>query len=481
MAKINGGIIGPNNPTGPFSAGGVWRLEDAFNAQKAGTWPLVLGYQIPNSLRFNAGSTDYLSKNSWATATSDKIFTYSTWVKRSQLGSTERLFGAFAGSPQVYSCDLSFTSNNGYIEFTFGGASAYDIVTNAMFRDISAWYHVVLAVDTTQATDTNRIKIYVNNTLQTLQTANYPPQNTTYQVFRNNNANLIGSAWNGGAYYTGYMSETYFIDGQQLTPSSFGQTDSATGIWTPIAYTGSFGTNGFYLKFQDSSALGDDTSGNGNDFTANNLTSIDQSYDSPTNNFATLNPLDTVTTNLPTFSNGNLTVSTSSTGASPCRSTFSVDKGKWYWEIKKTSAAAADTVIGIMEQSEAFNTYIGSTAKGYGYISTANKVNNSSQVSYGATYTNGDIIGVALDMDNGTLIFYKNGVSQGTAYSSLSGLFSPAHSDGGTGTETADCNFGYPPFTISSGNADANGFGNFEYAVPSGYYALCTKNLALYG
>jgi hypothetical protein len=481
MAKRNGGIIGPSNVPTPFAAKGVWKLRDAFNYIKAGLWPPVLGYQVNNSLRFNAGSTDYLSKNSWATATSDKIFTYSTWVKRSQLGSTERLFGAFAGSPQVYSCDLSFTSNNGYIEFTFGGASAYDIVTNAMFRDISAWYHVVLAVDTTQATDTNRIKIYVNNTLQTLQTANYPPQNTTYQVFRNNNANLIGSAWNGGSYYTGYMSETYFIDGQQLTPSSFGQTDSATGIWTPIAYTGSFGTNGFFLKFQDSSALGDDTSGNGNDFTANNLTSIDQSYDSPTNNFCTLNPLDTVTTNLPTFSNGNLTVSTSSTGASPCRSTFSVDKGKWYWEIKKTSAAAADTVIGIMEQSEAFNTYIGSTAKGYGYISTANKVNNSSQVSYGATYTNGDIIGVALDMDNGTLIFYKNGVSQGTAYSSLSGLFSPAHSDGGTGTETADCNFGNAPYSVTSGYTDAGGFGNFSYQPPSGYYALCTRTLAIYG
>jgi hypothetical protein len=278
-----------------------------------------------------------------------------------------------------------------------------------------------------------------------------------------------------------YQSEFYNIDGQQLTPSSFGQTDSATGIWIPKAYTGTYGTNGFYLNFSNASSLGTDASGNGNNFTVNNLTSVDQSKDHPTNNWATLNPLDTVPTNGPTFSNGNLTVSTSSTGASPCRSTFSVDKGKWYWEIKKTSASSADTVIGIMEQSEAFNTYIGSTAKGYGYISTGIRVNNSTQVSYGATYTNGDIIGVALDMDSGTLIFYKNGVSQGTAYSSLSGLFSPAHSDGGTGTETADCNFGQPMYTVSGGYSDGNGYGNFTYQPPSGYLALCTNNLASNG
>jgi hypothetical protein len=487
MAKINGGIIGPNNPTGPFSAGGVWRLEDAFNAQKAGTWPLVLGYQIPNSLRFNAGSTDYLSKNSWATATSDKIFTYSTWVKRSQLGSTERLFGAFAGSPQVYSCDLSFTSNNGYIEFTFGGASAYDIVTNAMFRDISAWYHVVLAVDTTQATDTNRIKIYVNNTLQTLQTANYPPQNTTYQVFRNNNANLIGSAWNGGAYYTGYMSETYFIDGQQLTPSSFGQTDSATGIWKPIPYTGSFGTNGFYLEFKDSSALGDDTSGNGNDFTANNLTSIDQSYDSPTNNFATFNPLiRSYASQSYTLTEGNLQATDSSTGGGFGLSTIATTSGKWYWEGKVTAVAK---LFGIGW------TTLSNIAFGYHgcYLSNGTVVDaGGNTATTFATYTTNDIIGVAVDISAGKVWFSKNGTFLGSgnpvagtspAFTFTGSLESAATFciDNSAGTSGVACNFGYPPFTISSGNADANGFGNFEYAVPSGYYALCTKNLALYG
>ena len=290
------------------------------------------GYNVANSLRFNSGSSDYLFKNSWATATSDKIFTYSTWVKRSQLANTERLFGAYAGSPQVYSCDLSFTSNNGYIEFTFGGASAYDIVTNAMFRDISAWYHVVLAVDTTQATASNRIKIYVNNTLQTLQTANYPPQNTTYQVFRNNNANLIGSAWNGGAYYTGYMSETYFIDGQQLTPSSFGETDTDTGIWKPKAFSGSYGTNGFYLKFANSASLGTDSSGNGNNFTVNNLTSVDQSTDTCTNNFCTLNAIQNGNGSTSTLTEGNLVAGTADNkGVS---ANFGVNRGKWFFEIK---------------------------------------------------------------------------------------------------------------------------------------------------
>jgi len=450
--------------------------------------PLILGansltggYEVDNSLRFNSGSSDNLSRTP-ASAVSRQICTYSAWIKISEIA-TERCLISASPDGSNYNA-ITIGRDSGVLRYyeVVSNSTLADVKTSQLFRDPSAWYHIVVAIDSTQATSSNRIKIYVNGSQVTSFLLNTVFAQNTNTSFGSNCLHTIGRYADVSAgFFNGYHSEVYFINGQQLDPTDFGEFDEDSGIWKPIAYEGTYGTNGFYLEFQDSSALGDDTSGNGNDFTVNNLTSIDQSYDSPTNNFCTLNPLDTVTTNLPTFSNGNLTVSTSSTGASPCRSTFSVDKGKWYWEIKKTSAAAADTVIGIMEQSEAFNTYIGSTAKGYGYISTANKVNNSSQVSYGATYTNGDIIGVALDMDNGTLIFYKNGVSQGTAYSSLSGLFSPAHSDGGTGTETADCNFGYPPFTISSGNADANGFGNFEYAVPSGYYALCTKNLALYG
>ena len=478
MAKRNGGIIGPANTPTSSVAAGVWRLRDAFNSTKNGTWPLTKSVAT-NSLRFNSSSSDYLSRT--VTTTNRKTFTFSTWVKRSSLTSAyNNIYGANIDGNNEFS--LRFVSSSDTLQvYNYISAMNFQLITTQVFRDISAWYHIVVAIDTTQATSSNRVRMYVNGSeITSFSTASYPTQNLDTMVnYASTTYNRVGSTQSSSSYFDGYMSEYYFIDGQQLTPSSFGASN-ASGVWYPIPYQGTYGTNGFYLKFANSASLGTDSSGNNNTWTVNNLTSVDQTTDTELNNFCTLNPLDTVPTNGPTFSNGNLTVSTSSTGTSPCRSTFCVDKGKWYWEIKKTSASSADTIIGIMEQSEAFNTYIGSTAKGYGYISTGIRVNNSTQVSYGATYTNGDIIGVALDMDNGTLIFYKNGSSQGTAYSSLSGLFSPAHSDGGTGTETADCNFGNPPYTGGS-YTDGAGYGNFSYAVPSGYYALCTKNLNTYG
>jgi hypothetical protein len=473
MAKRNGGIIGPANTPTSSVAAGVWRLRDAFNSIKNGTWPLVRSVAT-NSLRFNAASSDYLNRTP-ASAGNRQKFTISLWVKINGNTSRQVLFW----TPQSSSTFAFFDS--GELRFGAGDGASWYYVPTQLFRDVSAWYHLVFAVDTTQATASDRVKLYVNGSQITSFSSTTNPTQNFSSAWNNNAIHYMGAGYDGGLtyYYGGYMSEIHSIDGQQLTPSSFGASNSS-GVWYPIAYQGTYGTNGFYLKFANSASLGTDSSGNTNTFTVNNLTSVDQSTDTELNNFCTLNPLDTVPTNGPTFSNGNLTVSTSSTGASPCRSTFSVDKGKWYWEIKKTSASSADTIIGIMEQSEAFNTYLGSTAKGYGYISTAVRVNNSTQVSYGATYTSGDIIGVALDMNSGTLIFYKNGVSQGTAYSSLSGVFSPAHSDGGTGTETADCNFGNPPYT-GGGYTDASGYGNFSYAVPSGYYALCTANLNTYG
>jgi hypothetical protein len=448
----------------------------------------VSGYNVANSLRFNSGSTDYLSKNSWATATSDKIFTYSTWVKRSQLANTERLFGAYAGSPQVYSCDLSFTSNNGYIEFTFGGASAYDIATNAMYRDTSAWYHVVLSVDTTQATASNRIIIYVNGTVQTLQVANYPPQNTTYQVFRNNNANLIGSAWNGGAYYSGYMSETYFIDGQQLTPSSFGETDTATGIWKPKSYTGSFGTNGFYLKFGNSAALGTDSSGNGNNFTVNNLTSVDQSTDTCTNNFCTLNFIQNGNGTTSTLTEGNLVAGTADNkGVS---ANFGVNRGKWYWEVKN-AGTQTNQRFGVSNRA---NEQDGDASPGGATANVRSYVGLNSYKNYSASSdvsdssflgTNGTIFGFGLDLDNGTLRRYVNGSlinTDTTLPSDNSVTFFPftfVTFNFGNWNQ-AQFNFGSPMYAANS-YTDAAGYGNFSYAVPSGYYSLCTKNLANFG
>ena len=486
MAKINGGIIGPNNPTGPFSAGGVWRLEDAFNAQKAGEWPVVLGYQIPNSLRFNSGSSDYLERTP-ASASNRDTFTISFWIKRSKLGDEEFIF--YAKDAGDNDTRIYFeTDNTLKLSSQISNVNNTRLNTTQVFRDISAWYHIVYAIDTTQATDTNRAKLYVNGVQVTVfATATYPSQNT--DTFVNDDVlHTIGRRSDGATnYFNGYISEFYVIDGQQLTPSSFGQTDATTGIWQPIAYTGSFGTNGFYLKFQDSSALGDDTSGNGNDFTVNNLTSIDQSYDSPTNNFATLNAVDNSSV---TLSQGNLSASCAS--PSGCRSTIGVTTGKWYIEIKYQNTTS---MCGVVAMEQAVTTQaIGATIFGQSGGSPPELFLNGSGTSdynNATAFTANDIMQIALDMDSNTVYFGLNGswfdgtswnsASPNTGHSLTSGYTYGFRASTGSGTSVNIWNFGYPPFTISSGNADANGFGNFEYAVPSGYYALCSKNLALYG
>jgi len=495
MAKRNGGIIGPNNvPAGPLGAAkGVWRLRDAFNYIKAGLWPVVLGYQIPNSCRFNSGSSDYLNRTP-ASAGNRQIFTVSLWTKINGNTSRQVLFW----TPQ--SSSTFALMDSGELRFGAGDGSDWYYVTTQLFRDPSAWYHIVFAVDTTQATASNRVKLYVNGSqITSFSTTTNPTQN--YSSAWNNNAiHYIGAGYDPSVtyHYGGYMSEFYNIDGQQLTPSSFGQTDSATGIWTPIAYTGSFGTNGFYLKFQDSSALGDDTSGNGNDFTANNLTSVDQSYDSPTNNFATLNPIAAqagsgVSSAVNTFTEGNLKVA--DLASDTAISNFGVSTGKWFWEVQVVTDQDG-IAIGACNEGFNLNAELGyesptsqANGKVFGYYGSGSKFTTIGDGSgnfsaYGSAIAVNDIIGVALDLVNNQVTFYKNGTSQGTFSITALGSgesYFPAIGNWSASAVVANYNFGYPPFTISSGNADANGFGNFEYAVPSGYYALCTKNLALYG
>ena len=410
MAKINGGIIGPNNPTGPFSAGGVWRLEDAFNAQKAGTWPLVLGYQIPNSARFNSGSSDSLTRTP-ASTTNRKTFTISTWFKRSTPTQIQFLFGTsddnFVGSFFLF--ELKSTDvldiNNYPVGFRF--------TTNQVFRDPSAWYHLVFSCDTTQATESNRVKIYLNgNQITSFSTANYPTQNLDTLV----NLSTHENSFSGGSFkYNGYLAETYLIDGQQLTPSSFGQTDSATGIWQPKAYTGTFGTNGFYLNFANSADLGNDVSGNNNDFTVNNLTSIDQSYDSPTNNFATMNPLYAWTYNL-TLTEGNLSCAGTQNQWQGAIGSIGISKGKWYYEVKFTSATnVGDFYIGFggldnfVPGSPAFRNGVAFYNFDGGEVNVADTSNTTVTTADYGTFANGDIMGVALDYDNELITIYKNG------------------------------------------------------------------------
>ena len=438
----------------------------------------VSGYTVKNSLRFNSGSSDYLNRTFSTNGTNRTIRTISCWVKRAKLGTSQVIIGGDDGSANQ--SRLVFLSGD-TLNCRLGGASSNDNTTTAVFRDVSAWYHIVATIDTTQSTAANRVKIYVNGTQQTISSPS-STQNQTTAFANASSLNTIGQVGSlGSDYFDGYISEFYFIDGQALTPSSFGETDTLSGIWKPKAYTGTYGTNGFYLQFKNSASLGTDSSGNGNTFTVNNLTSVDQSTDTPTNNFCTLNNLDGGTNG--TFTEGNLQLTTSSSGYSTTRASFGVSAGKWYWEAKLSSGTAAD--IGINTSSTDIantNQFLGYPSTGYAYSTSGNKATNNTNTAYGSSYTTNDIIGVAFDADNGTLVFYKNGTTQGTAFTGLTGnTYHPAVSDdSGSSACTWQMNFGSPMYSANS-YTDGAGYGNFSYAVPSGYYALNTKNLATFG
>jgi hypothetical protein len=284
------------------------------------------------------------------------------------------------------------------------------------------------------------------------------------------------------------MAETVFIDGQALDPTSFGEFDEDTGIWKPIDVSGlTFGTNGFYLDFENSGSLGADVSGNGNNFTVNNLTSIDQTTDTPTNNYATGNPLailngNNLPTRIPDYSEGN-TVATASNGTTRyLLGTFATSM-PYYFEVKVLSTSSTDSSqrIGIIDQDaiSTSTTYI-AEYQADGVITATGETNDTGNQSI----TTNDIIGVAVDLaTNNNVKFYHNGTLQATMSvgASYQGLSTTPYARLVDATQSFAFNFGNPAFTISSGNSDGNGYGNFEYSVPSGYYALNTKNLAEYG
>jgi hypothetical protein len=511
MAKRNGGIIGPSNvPTGAYggTAKGVWRLRDAFNYIKAGLWPVAGNYPVANSLRFNSGSTDNLTRTP-ASAGNRTTWTWSGWVKRSILGSVRILFSA--GASGANDTTLYFGNSDDKLIFFNRISSSVTgyLETNQLFRDVSAWYHIVAVWNSNNATAGDRMRLYVNGSEITSFASDTNPSLNENSNWNNTVAHGIGNESGGSSSvnYGGYLSEVNFIDGQALTPSSFGLTDSATGIWIPKPYYGTYGTNGFYQKYANSAALGTDSSGNGNTFTANNLTSVDQSTDTPTNNFSTLNPLaNNEVPNGNTFSypDGALNFKGSAgtdTSQMMTVGTQAVSTGKWYWEAKLISVGSDIPGIGILNTEANFNVQnayphnSSVSAYGYTYMSDGQKANNNTAAAYGNSYTTGDIIGVALDMINNKLYFSKNGTFQnsgdptsgatgtGAAYTVQSALtyFPACNLRFYPSAGEWSFNFGSPSFTISSGNADGAGFGNFEYAVPSGYYALCTKNLAEFG
>jgi len=456
------------------------------------------GYEVANSCRFNDGDNPSLKKTP-SGAGSLTNWTFSCWVKRSTVSNAQQMI-AMALASSGNDTQINFSSGD-QIEFfnRSGGSVNGMLLTNRKFRDVSAWYHIVAVWNSDDGTAGNRMRLYINGTEETSFATDTNPSADTESKFNSACEHCIGQANSGSADFDGYMAEVCFIDGQALTPTSFGEFDEdSPTIWKPIDVSGlTFGSNGTYLDFEDSDNLGDDESGNTNDWTEANLAAIDQTTDTPTNNFSTMNPLDNYFANS-TFSEGNCHVLTHTSNYSFNTSTFAVSSGKWYWEAKIGSNTTVNNMFGIADRVATSSTQtVGEFTTSYSLLGTGRLYqNNSATDSWGSSYTTDDIMSVALDLDNNRLFFAKNGTWQNsgdptsstgaisiTASASTSnGVYFPAFGDFSNGDDTDWLiNFGNPPYANSSDAADGNGYGAFEYAPPSGYLALCTKNLAEYG
>jgi hypothetical protein len=435
------------------------------------------GYAVRNSLRFRSSASAYLNRTP-ATATNRKTWTWSGWVKLGTLSVTRVFFGA--GQNSTTGIDFGFQSDNTFF-YSINAVGTW--TTTAVFRDPSAWYHVVFAFDSTQATQANRSIVYINGVNYAFS-SNGVVQNNNYDV-NNNIAQYFGYTGVSGTpqYFDGYLAEVNFVDGQALAATYFGTYD-ANGVWQPIKYSGSFGTNGFYLNFGNTTStttLGYDTSGNGNNWTTNNISltagaTYDSMTDSPTvssttvANYAVLNPVAGAEPSTVTYSNANLTATFApGAGANPgAYGTIGVASGKWYWEATLTQGTAGDYaatgIISYIRPANATNGpyyYNYSSNVGLRYNIGAGNVD----AAYGGTYTQGDVIGIALDLNAFTLTFYKNGVSQGVAVSSVvSGqtYFPFCQHNTSAYTTAFTYNFGQQPFT---------------YTPPTGFNALNTYNL----
>ena len=451
-------------------------------------------------------ANSYLTR-ALGTSTNAYKGTVSHWIKRSGLGS----MGTFAAWDNG-----GTASNRAYLNlyndtiYFYDEANSVIVETDRELRDTNAWYHIVVAWDTSQGTASDRVKIYVNGVQETsFSTSNYPSQNATLQFNTSGRTFGVGSYASSGSasgFFNGYQSHFAFVDGQQLTPTSFGETDSTSGIWkfkTPSGVT--WGTNGFHLKFENSGAMGTDSSGNSNTFTVNG--DLKQALDTPSNVYATWNPLHHSTQSFSnvTLKNGNTTFDNNETGSSiypQGYSTLAASSGKYYFESKLIASSNDASFIGI---SGAVTTeaYIASDAYTYAYRSNGDiRNNNNTTSSWGNGWGVGDIVQVAVDLDNNKLYFGVNGTWQnsgdptsgstgtGAAYtitdpsSTPHGVYHFTLGDtSSAGSFEHATNFGNGFFgTTAITSAGSNGNGSlFEYDVPSGYYALNTKNINTYG
>jgi len=433
-----------------------------------GTNAVTGGYDVANSCRFDDGSSTQMNKTISSTSTT---WTFSCWIKHTPTNLNQYLISWDLSGGESLGIGIERTSQSTQLFIYNSATGQAPKLYDGKLRDPSAWYNIVIK------NSSGTITSYINGT----------QANTSITGTALASGTLRVGCWTAGNYfYNGYMSEVVLIDGTAYDADSFGEFDSnSPNIWKPIDVSGlTFGSDGFYLDFEDSSNLGNDANG-GTDLTEANLTATDQSTDTCTNNFATLNPLANLTGS-PTFSEGNLKVAGDNSANHNWQTTFVVSSGKWYWELKDLTSSPDGSLL-FYDQSISSGSH-----PGYGFVlNTKKKVIGGSVTgsAIGSSAQN-DIWSMALDLDNGKMFIARNGTylesgdpANGTNpfIQTSDGLPSEGVFGGHVYNGSMELNFGSPSFTISSGNADANGYGNFEYAVPSGYFSLCTKNLAEYG
>ena len=447
-------------------------------------------------------ASTYLTRTQ-GTATDRKKFTLSMWVKLAKTGSQLSAFQFmdFYGGP---SDRISLYSNTDdqlqiYHEKQNSGVNEVAWKTDAKLRDLNAWYHIVWRADSTQSTASDRFRVYINGELASLNNTTYPSQNFEWAQGTSSYTQYVGKyGGHSTNNFDGIMSHIHFCDGYSYAPTEFGSTDSTTGEWrinTSPSVT--YGNNGYFILKDGNSVT--DQSGNSNNFTVAGGT-LTNTEDCPSNNFATMNVLDNYYAS-GSFSNGNNTITTVNTGYPYNTATMGVSSGKWYWECKWSAQPTGSTnqvLIGIAKRvCPSTTTWLGSVAYTYAYQGTGTVHQSDTTIATYTTMSVGDIIGVALDLDNNRLYFSKNGTWQGSSdpangtnpisitapdsTSGDSGFYFPAFGDGNNNLqETGQFNFGNGFFgttAISSEGTNASGIGKFEYDVPNGFTALSTKGL----
>ena len=442
-------------------------------------------YEVDNSCMFNDNDTAYMHKTP-SSSGNQRTFTFSTWWKQGDLASSSVIFasGEADGDPNFA---IYYNSSQQLNVMYYEGSALLQLITTAVYRDPGGWYHICVAIDTTQGTASNRAKIYINGSQVTsFGTETYCNQNVDISINTSSYRMSLGAGVDNGDAADGYAAETVFIDGTAYAASSFGEFDEdSPQIFKPKDVSGlTFGTNGFYLDFEDSANLGNDKNG-GTDLTEVNLAATDQMTDSPTNNFCTLNPLNSVGTaglSTVTMSQGNLQA-LGTDDFDTAFGTIGVQNGVWYYEVECDSTGsgycAGWTTTDEMQSVGASGDL---SAKFVGFLNDIRVMNwNTEELADYGSISAGDILGLELDLDSGTktLKCYHNGTLKDTANlpTDKGDTWIPIIGDTGTSDPTYKLNFGNPITSLSSAVNDPNGYGSFEYSTGSGY-ALCTKNLA---